>query len=172
MSHKAKIVFILSLIYLISTSVTLGWLAVEVRRVGAELNEYVTVIANKAAQKQAFSKLEELVDETEAERSQLRKYILSEEETISFLAEIEQIGIEQGVQLTTNSLQVLEDAKGNDSLSVNFGIQGREELVFKVMQILETVPYHSELRSVSFTRDIESDTVTMNVVLILTLLSV
>ena len=170
-THKTKVIFVLTLAYFIVASVGLGWVGYEVNQVGNELENYVTVIANKSAQEQKYAELSDLVEKTEIERKTLEKYVLTEEKTITFLSEIEKIGVEQGVTLITNSLKVVENPDTYNQLTVNFSVEGDEKLVFRMMQILESVPYHSEISTLVLTLDTEEGLTTMNIELSVSLFS-
>ena len=145
MIHKTKIVFILSLIYLAGAGAAFSFMTLEVDRVGSILEGRVLVIANRYAQEKKFVELNELVLATESERDFLTDYILSESDTISFLAEIERIGSEQGVALSTNSLKATENLNAPNELEVIFSIVGSKDLVFRMLTILESLPYENEV---------------------------
>lgn len=156
MTHKTKIIFVIALLFLLGAGTAFVLVSLEVERVGTTLESRVKVIADQLAKEQKFTELTELVVSTEAERGELNKYILSEADTISFLAEVERIGAEHGVELNTNSLNATEKEGEPNTLTVSFTIVGEEPLVFRMLTILESLPYESQVQQISYKLDEEA----------------
>jgi len=150
MTHKTKIVGISAIIYLLGALCAVAFMTIQVNRAGAELEDRVQVIANQLVLEQVFNDLADLVETTEDTRTELDSYLLSEADTIEFLAEIERVGVEQGVSLDTSALTVV--GEGDDAeLSIRFEITGSEPLVLRMIRILETLPYQSQLNTLRLT---------------------
>jgi hypothetical protein len=120
---------------------------------GEILEERVSTIANNNAKEKAYKDLQALVEKTATDREMLRTYLLTEKETSAFLTEIEQLGVRQGVVLITDSLEVKKQSGLFDMLTVRFTIEGKEELVTKMITVFETLPYHSQIVQMNFQKD-------------------
>ena len=116
---------------------------------GNELVGQAQELAQFQAREQAYRELEGLVDQTQDSRQELQTYVLTEEKTIDFLALIEQIAIEQGIELTTNSLKVVEEEGLFDTLVVSYSIEGPDKYVSSMLLLFETLPYHAFVSSLS-----------------------
>jgi len=152
MLHKTKVIFITALIFLAGAGVVFGWVLYEVRGLGQQLLAQVQVIANKNVKEKKYVELTKLVEATAAERAALARHVLSEADTVAFLAEIEAVGKRQGVDLSTISLAVEEMKDGPDILTAQFKIAGPEATVIRMLSIFETLPYESTLTRVNLSR--------------------
>ncbi len=103
-----------------------------------------------------LASLERLIEETETERAEIAKLILTEEGVVDFLALIETLGAEQGVTLKTESLTAPESAGLYDELSISLSVKGTERSVGHMLRLFETLPYRSTVEQVILTKD-ESD---------------
>lgn len=170
MTSKTKFVLIVASLYFIGAASAFAVTTYTVNTKGQALEQYVQAIADRVAAEQKYQEVSELIQETAAEREALTKYLLAEDDTITFLASIETIGVEQGVILETNSLQVVNKEGNPGILEIQFGITGSEVLVFRMLSILESLPYHSTLTKLKFERsEAGSDTVKLLVTLHVTL---
>lgn len=148
-TRKTKVFGISSLLLFIvaATGLFLMWQYIVEK--GNELSHQTTEVAQFQAREQAYRELEDLVDQTQGARQELQSYILTEEKTIDFLALIEAIALEQGVELTTNSLKVVEEKGLFDTLVVSYSINGMDERVSAILRLFETLPYHVFVSNVS-----------------------
>lgn len=144
MTKKTQVIACIAFVLLIVSGVTLWYVSYEVDRIGNELSRQVEIIANQHAQERKLAELMQLIEETAADRAQLDEYLLSEADTITFLADIERIGVQQGVEIKTNSLDVQEETD-TTVLMARFSITGPQELVYKMLTIMESLPYESTL---------------------------
>lgn len=168
--HKTKFTFSVALVYLLVASLTLWLISSQVTKAGETLESRVAVIANKLAQEQKYSELVELVEKSIPTREALDEFVLTEDKTIDFLAEIESIGKRQGVTFETSALEVVEQPGLFNILVIRFVVTGNEARVFKMLEILETLPYHSELRDLSLDNSSDGDSQSvMNVTLAVSL---
>lgn len=170
---RTKIVFIIVSLYLLLSGSALTWFVLRVNETGRAMSEQVKVIADTMAQEQVFRELNDLVSSTEDSRLALEKFVLTEDETIGFLTEIETIGREQKVDLETTSLQVEESEDSDfDTLLVSFSAEGSVVALQKMLSILETLPYHSELRKMKLDYAAKEGTPSLTVTLAVTLMKV
>lgn len=165
MTKKTQVIACIALALLIISGTAFLYVSHEVTRIGAELTRQVQLMANQYAQEQMLAELTQLVEDTATDRGQLEQYLLSETDTITFLADIERIGVQQGVELKTNSLAVSEE-DGTSILTAAFSITGPQSLVLRMLTILENLPYESKLTKLDLTHGPLSE---LNVTLTLTL---
>lgn len=156
-TRKTKLFGGLSLVLFIGAAIGVFLTWQYVQNKGDELLNQTKEIADFEAREQTYRDLERLVDDTQLDRDELRAHILTEDETIDFLATIEQIAIEQGVELTTDSLQVTEEKGLFDTLSIAYTIEGSKERVETMLLLLETLPYHAFISDLSLHFSLEED---------------
>lgn len=152
-TRKTHIVAIFALLYVLIATGVLAWVVYEVAQAGAVLQERVATIADQNAKSKVYQDLSNLVLRTKAEREALLGFVLTEDQTSSFLTDIESLGVSQGVTLTTDSLKVSEKEGSFNELLIQFSVEGTEENVKKMLSIFETLPYHSRVSSLTFSRD-------------------
>ena len=99
---------------------------------------------------QDLDALARLVEETGAERGELMGYVIDDEEVITFLALIETLGREQGVELKTDALTVAEKNDLIEVLQVQISMVGPYDSVLHLLSIFESLPYRSFIANVSF----------------------
>ncbi len=118
------------------------------------VRERITEQAESATQEATLSKLEKVSVETEADRAELHSYILKDDGASDFLELLEKTARSQGLTPTTRSVQI-EAIKGNasfEALSLSLEVNGSYEGVSAMLTLLESLPYQSEIRSVSLDR--------------------
>ena len=155
-TRKTKVYGFVSVLFFIVMGAVLVSMLQYIEAKGGELVQHSKEIADYKAREQAYNELEQLIVSTKDDRDELATYILTENVTIDFLATIEEIAIEQGIELTTNSLHVEEQEGLFDTLVISFSVDGPQARVYSMLQILETLPYHAFVSGVSFTNDQEA----------------
>lgn len=156
-------------LYVVVAIASVWWVSHSITKAGLTLQEYVQVIADELAQEQTYNELQKLVGDTEVERNQLADHVLTKSETISFLADIEELGKRRGVELVTNSLEEKQGAGDFDYLQINFSVAGDQQLVEEMITVLETLPYHSNLQSLQLTNSNNDGTAQLGVTLLVSL---
>lgn len=147
---RAKKVSVFALVLLVLSLVGLVLALTYIVKLGTTLIEHAQTVADHNARQQTYEELQSLSNRTATDRSALQTYILSEDETIDFLATIESMAVTQGVTLETNTLSVVEGGTFN-TLKVNFSITGQEDDVRRMISILETLPYPSTIERLGIT---------------------
>ncbi|GEM_PF-822232 len=142
---KTKVIGLISIVLFSVTcaGVVFAWDYIHTE--GEKLEAEITAVANFLAREETYEDVTSLVTDTSDERQELLAYVLTEEKTIDFLAEVEQIAIDQGIALTTDTLQVTPGTGLFDTLTVSFSVEGPEVYVIRMLQILETLPYYSSV---------------------------
>ncbi len=151
-THKTKIVVIGATLYLIMSAVLLAGVTYAVIVVGKKLEDRIIAIAEKDARVRAHTSLQKLMEETREDREELSTYILTEDQTSTFLTNIESLGSEVGVELTTGSLEVVKKEGLFNELLIQFKIEGDESSVMKMHLLFETLPYRSKIAALSLSR--------------------
>jgi Tfp pilus assembly protein PilO len=148
-SRKTKQVAIVAFV-LLATMLVLVVLGVRTIVAKSEdLSVQVAAIEVDQSQQAAFTRLQKLVAETEVERDQVRSYYLaSQSDSIDFLNYIEQLAADRGITLETRSPTEVERENKQTYLSVGYVINGSLTQVENFIQLMETIPYVSQLVSV------------------------
>lgn len=141
-----------------STAMVYAWFDLKAR--GIALADNMQVARDKAELEQQYRSLNTVLESTQRERQQLKEYILeSEDGAVTFLSIMDTVAEELGVELETKSLTVTKtDEEGFDLLEVSFNITGEERSSTKMLQLLETVPYHGYVAKLSTKRTTDSST--------------
>jgi hypothetical protein len=145
MLRTSHYIALLGLIYFLASLAVFGFTEWKIYSLGKELESKVALIAEKNAKVRMYNELSRLIEETKMERLALEAHVLTEEETSSFLTEIEMLGRSQGVTLNTQSLSVFPSEGIADDLVIEFGLSGSESAVRKMLSLFETLPYHSNV---------------------------
>lgn len=126
---------------------------------GKALGERLQLIADDQVFEQQYVTLATTIRDTEEERQLLQQFILEDErDTIDLLSMLDTVAKKQGVELTTRNLQE-QDASGPfNKLLISYEIQGHEEAVIRMVEMLEVLPYHGHTTSFSLQRKIDGET--------------
>jgi len=152
-SAKTKRVAVISVVIFICMLIVVGLAIRTIMAESKNLSEQVSAIAVDQSSQVAFVRLQKLIQETTNERDQLRSYYLeSQSDSIDFLNYIEQLAKEQGVDLETLSPTETEQG-GNSYLSVGYSMTGTLNQVESFIQLLETIPYVSQLTAITLQRE-------------------
>ena len=183
------IIGIVAVIYVLVAAACLAWVLHAVSISGALLTERISVIETNSVREKANKDLTALLESTKQEREVIDGYLLTEDKTSSFLTDMEYIAHSQGVTLTTNSLEVVKplkkavatssasttapvDVQFNplfQQLAVSFAVEGSEMGVKKMLQVIENLPYHSQVTAFSLNRQSVSaakGTISLNITLL------
>lgn len=158
MSHKStKIIAAISLvIFLLSFSASAVAFVVVLKQ-KALFIESLKKQAETEARSESQKGLEEALQKTKSERALLSSQILEDTNVIELLSLIETLGKEQGVMLTTNSLNVEKIDKRFETLVVNLDVIGTYTQVMYMLSLLEHIPYQSTVASVQLEREDEGE---------------
>ncbi len=114
-------------------------------RTGSELTGRAQAIADNEEKMRSLKSMKNMFERSREERQVLSTFALTEDEAGEFLTEIERLGKEQGVSITTSALKVEKKKDTPDQLSVEFAIEGSEASVREIIKLFEVLPYPSEL---------------------------
>lgn len=113
-----------------------------------------TAAKNSHAQVQAADELSTIVEQTvrlsEADRSELASYFISERDTIYFITRVEELAQMLRVSAETTQLAVVPAKDDEPSrLEIGFEIAGSYSSVVQMLSAIETLPYHKTIPTVS-----------------------
>lgn len=134
--------------------------------------EQQVLVQQNAMQEQAHNNLARVVEESQAERTQLREYILTESDTISFLTEIEQLAKTRGILLHTKELSEESiDGSEFENLRISFDVEGSLAQLEGLIRLFESLPYHGKVQRTNLNRQGGSDKFQGSIVLVLSLIA-
>lgn len=116
---------------------------------GTKLDEYIKALDERQAQESSFIRISKLVLETENEREAIASAFFSDEgDSITFLGELESFSTAIGLKLKTENLNKITGAdKKTEYITMTFVYSGDKEQVLSFNQLLENIPYHSQIQS-------------------------
>ncbi len=121
---------------------------------GKELESKMEIVSKHRQLEERYRSLEVMVDESRAEYDELGSYLLTENNTINFLSEVETLAGSMGLTLITDALKAdpLPNPK-YQGITLQLRITGQYEPVLDFLKILETLPYYSRIDALSLERE-------------------
>lgn len=121
---------------------------------GTKLDEYIKALDERQAQESSFIRISKLVLETEKERAAIASAFFSDEgDSITFLGEIESFAATIGLKLKTENLNKITGSdKKTEYITMTFVYSGDKEQVLNFNKLLENIPYHSQVESLSVSK--------------------
>lgn len=159
MSTKTKKILITSII---TASVTVGILVsflVEIRSRGAQLEKQISILTENNSKESTSVRIKRLVQETEEQRQVLKNnFFANESQSISFLSETEKLARNLGLSLKTEALdKVVDPVTGTETIKIVFVFNGQKSTVQQFSEILEVIPYHSSVDSLSLRKQLNNN---------------
>lgn len=151
MSKNTKNTFVISLI---SAILSLGfclYFIFEIKSQGSRLAEQVAIIAEYNSKELSYLNIKKIMTETENEREQISsKFFKNDNDSISFLSDIEILAPKMGLVLKTESLDAVTDAtKKLNFVKITFLYSGQKNAVMDFSKMMENIPYNSSVESLS-----------------------
>lgn len=151
--NKTKTVFVIALGYVLCAAAAASYSWYYIQTLGGELEATVETVSKTVSQKQAYDDLVAQLEATQTQRDELQTFVLDKDATVQFLTLLETIAAEQSVELTTDNLNLVEVAAAPyNQLQIQFNVTGLDDGVLQFVRLLELLPYHSSLASLSFNR--------------------
>lgn len=169
MLPKTKRIAGLSLLLLLGMAVVVVSGVWFINQQSIQLAAQAETIATDQAQKAAFSRLQHQLQATQADRDKLQSYFLvSRSDSVDFLNYVEALATDNEVTLKTNNPS--ETERGEQAvLTVDYTISGTLAQVEKFIELLELIPYVSQLQSIALRKQTEvvwEANVTIDVILL------
>ncbi len=149
-SHTKQILFIALGLFCIATA-TFVFMYLQINKLGEKLSIYTTAITENNTLEEKYIKINRIVQETADDRVNLdRAFFSDESESISFLGDIENLARSIGLDLKTDNLDKVKDNEsGLESITMTFSYTGQKNQVMNFTRLLEEIPYHSKITSLS-----------------------
>lgn len=115
------------------------------------LVEELTAVAVAQSRRASFDELVAIAKNSESERTHLKSFLLEEENIIEFLALIEAVAREQGVEVKTSNLTVVP-LGAFEELTLTLSLKGSYGAILHTLRLLETIPYQSRISAVQLSQ--------------------
>lgn len=149
---------ILAFVLIVLGGAVFGFMFLQTTNQGMTLESQVEALAAQRAQESNFIRLQRLTEDTVAERAELSGYFLEKEgDSIDFLSHVERLAPEAGVTLQTNNLESISSQNNESWISVSFSISGSERRVRTFIEVMENLPYVSQIDSIDLTARSQSE---------------
>ena len=148
--HKTYVVIFMACTYAVVAFLIAGSVFYFAYTKGNELENRVQTIVNASVKLKVYKELWVQYEASAPERALLAEFALTEDEVGTFLTEIEKIGITKGVLITTNSLKIDKKPDTPDKLLIQFALEGDMFKIKQMIELFETVPYHSLINTLIF----------------------
>lgn len=169
---STKIVFAIALTIALVAGGSLAALVYVIDADATALAEQSAALAVREAEEKERLDTVRLLEDTLEERTELKKHVLTESGIISFITDLETIAAQQALEFTTQTITpVVTPDPLFDQLTIEFSFTGKQEQVVFLLELLETLPYHSTMQAVSI-REISPEQSSANVSLVVTTLTI
>lgn len=151
-SRSKRIAFITILFFMCGVSVAVLVLHM-IKEDGTQFVIQMETVHTNQVIESRYNDLQTILDQSEFERDKLNDYLLSEDDTVRFLSEIEGIAKSMGLQLTTDSLSVAPfPSQTFQKIDLKFRVSGLKNDVILFISALESLPYYSRIEALSLDR--------------------
>ncbi len=133
-----------------------------------QLTENTRHVAELRANSNELATLMNVVTQSAAEREKLFTYVLTEEDVIDFLALLETLAAEQGIEYKTENINEKKHSNQFKTLTLNISAYGAYQGVVHFIALLETLPYQSSISEINLIKDNEKEPADWKVTLVLT----
>ncbi len=158
MSKQAKTTFLFALLYFVSLGSLLGYGFYVIHNQGTALGMAQVSVAEQAAKEMSYTNVIKQTESTQSDRTELATFFITEKDTVSFIAELEQAAAAVGVSFETKGLSVVAAAGGKPAeLVIDCVFKGSESMVRKFILILEGIPYRTTMSRLLVTKKVETD---------------
>lgn len=168
-SRTKKFLIVLSIILLLLI-VTFVITFIQLLSSGDKLTGEIETLKERNSKEASFNRINALVQETVDERGEIDALFFADEsDSITFLNEIEKLAKENNLNLETKSLAtVLAEDNGTELVKIDFSFSGTRTQIDAFTTLLENIPYHSMLDTLSL-RNNQGDNWTGAVTLLVTI---
>jgi Tfp pilus assembly protein PilO len=131
-----------------------AYLFITIRNRNAEASVLATEIQEQTIREIKLKSLKRTVTGTDEIRQSLDRYFIQKDRTVSFIEEIERLGLEEGVSLQISDVRVeaYPQREEFEWLVVSLSASGDWASVLNTEARLESLPYKSEINNIFLTR--------------------
>lgn len=160
MTKRTKTTAVIAVSYFVIFLGIFAYAVYLVNAQGSKLDEARRVIAERSAKEAAYNSVVRITESSKADRAELAGYFITERDTPGFIAGVEAAAVQMGVRFETTELSVTEAQSVNgvitpSMLVVGSKFSGSEAAVKKFIVLLENLPYHATIPSLSMTNQSE-----------------
>lgn len=139
---------------MLSSMAALGYVLYEQEMKGREIQSFMKSVQTWDQIDRANADLESGTGMDKQDRERLNELVLSgESDTIAFLSHIDQLGTATGVTVTTDELSSEKSTSPNfTEIAASLSLSGSKDAVESMIELLESMPYHSRIESLSLSR--------------------
>lgn len=158
MNKKTKQILATSIMTLAVSLCIFSFLLLFIQKQGDRLEEKVKLLEENNQKEASYLSVNRIANETVAERVRLEaKFVDGEAEMITFLSKMEQLAPTFGLTLKTKNIDTVVGAdKKQEAIKVVFAYTGEKTGVIKFTELIENLPYHSYVDSLSL-KEINGD---------------
>lgn len=141
-----------SLLFLAVSVSIAGLTYYQIYREGTKLTTHMEVIGKSKLMQEQYNELFAVLKKNDAEHTQLSEFLLTEDQTIHFLSEIETLARNANLAFSTDSLEVKPlPTPPFESVDLRLRAEGSRADVITFLNILETLPYFSRINALTLT---------------------
>ena len=149
MKFGTTLILVLSLI--VSGAFGFAWIQRTISKKAKELSELNLKLAILESEQKSISGLKKFLEEKKTDKDKLDKVFLSDEKIVEFIEELEKLSGAENVEIKIQSALVSEKQKENPVF--NFELRGNFENIFRVMALMENLPYQLEIDEAGLTKE-------------------
>lgn len=149
---RTKQYLILAILLAAAALAAAGYLLVQVRQQGLALETNLAIITENNAKAATFARIERQIMESADERAAMAAaFLTSGAQGPDFLTSLETWGEEFGLRIEVIDLGEVPSmtANGKTEVMVKFAFSGTRTAVLEFTKLLEALPYHARLESLS-----------------------
>ena len=151
MISRTKKILILSISLVLLSLAACLFLVYKISHQGSQLKEFVNILNEQNAHEESFIRINRLVQETEAKRLAVTAaFFQDESDSIAFLGDIESFARTINLELETADLnKITNETTKNEYITMTFKYAGTERMITEFTELLENIPYHAKVNSLS-----------------------
>lgn len=98
----------------------------------------------QTSDKEKTKELARMLKETEKDRNKLSEYFITKTNAVTFIEQVEKIGKDIGVNLSTNA--IADGAKDSGAIEFSFSATGSFRNIYQLIALIESMPYKATIK--------------------------
>lgn len=160
MKSKSKKYLFTAALFALAAAVLYSFLFLQIKQKNRHISALLHTIEQSATEEQRLVSLKMLVSETVSMREKLGSYRVAKDDAVAFISELEALGREIGLAVTTISVEVSprEGAHdGSENLRLVLRFEGGWGDVVRYLGLLELLPVEGSIEQALLTRKSTED---------------